>query len=160
MHSQSPILKTKGALSSLVILTYLWEQSCILHFLTKTACSLYKFWPEKCSSMLEEWQPVKLCWHWQVQSLTKLAHTRKHDSQFIRFSIKCWGANCPKFLWVQLLTLSCNFVLMSLTRVDIVTIISIIISMSTANMSQIKTHLYSVKFKSQLTMKLEKQPAK
>ena len=37
-HSQSPILKTKGALSNLVILTYLWEQSCILHTLTKTAC--------------------------------------------------------------------------------------------------------------------------
>ena len=34
-HSQSPILKTKGALSNLVILTYLWEQSCILHTLTK-----------------------------------------------------------------------------------------------------------------------------
>ena len=35
MHSQSPIFKTKGALSNLVILTYLWEQSCILHTLTK-----------------------------------------------------------------------------------------------------------------------------
>ena len=36
MHSQSPILKlTKGVLSNLVILTYLWEQSCILHTLTK-----------------------------------------------------------------------------------------------------------------------------
>ena len=38
-HSQSPILTlTKGALSNPVILTYLWEQSCILHTLTKTAC--------------------------------------------------------------------------------------------------------------------------
>ena len=46
MHSQSPILKTKGALSNPIILTYLWEQSCILHTLTKY------------SSMLEEWQPV------------------------------------------------------------------------------------------------------
>ena len=35
IHSQSPILKTKGVLSNLVILTYLWEQSCILHTLTK-----------------------------------------------------------------------------------------------------------------------------
>ena len=35
MHSHSPILKTKGVLSNLVILTYLWEQSCILHTLTK-----------------------------------------------------------------------------------------------------------------------------
>ena len=35
MHSQSPILKTKGVLSNPVILTYLWEQSCILHTLTK-----------------------------------------------------------------------------------------------------------------------------
>ena len=34
-HSQSPILKTKGAISNLVILTDLWEQSCILHTLTK-----------------------------------------------------------------------------------------------------------------------------
>ena len=34
-HSQSPILKNKGALSNPVILTYLWEQSCILHTLTK-----------------------------------------------------------------------------------------------------------------------------
>ena len=43
MHSQSPILTlTKGALSNLVIFTYLWEQSCILHTLTKTAC-LCKF---------------------------------------------------------------------------------------------------------------------
>ena len=38
MHSQSPILKTKGRSANLVILTYLWEQSCILHTLTKTAC--------------------------------------------------------------------------------------------------------------------------
>ena len=46
-HSQSPILTlTKGALSNPVILTYLWEQSCILHTLTKTAC-LCKFWSEK-----------------------------------------------------------------------------------------------------------------
>ena len=29
------ILKTKGVLSNLVILRYLWEQSCILHTLTK-----------------------------------------------------------------------------------------------------------------------------
>ena len=35
MHSQSPILKTKGVLSDPVILTYLWEQSCILHTLNK-----------------------------------------------------------------------------------------------------------------------------
>ena len=35
MHSQSPILKSKGALSNPVILTYLWEQSCILHTLNK-----------------------------------------------------------------------------------------------------------------------------
>ena len=34
-HSQSPILKTKGVLRNPVILTYLWEQSCILHTLTK-----------------------------------------------------------------------------------------------------------------------------
>ena len=35
MHSQSPILKTKGVLSNPVILTYLWEQSYILHTLNK-----------------------------------------------------------------------------------------------------------------------------
>ena len=36
MHSQSPILKlNKGVLSNPVILTYLWEQSCILHTLTR-----------------------------------------------------------------------------------------------------------------------------
>ena len=35
MHSQSPILKTNGVLSNLVILTYLWEQSCMLHTLNK-----------------------------------------------------------------------------------------------------------------------------
>ena len=35
MHSQSQILKTKGVLSNPVILRYLWEQSCILHTLTK-----------------------------------------------------------------------------------------------------------------------------
>ena len=35
MHNQSLILKTKGALSDPVILTYLWEQSCILHTLNK-----------------------------------------------------------------------------------------------------------------------------
>ena len=35
-HSQSPILKlTKEVLSNPVILTYLWEQGCILHTLTK-----------------------------------------------------------------------------------------------------------------------------
>ena len=64
MHSQSPILKlTKGALSNLVILTYLWEKSCILHTLTKL--------PDKCmnliqkvSSMLEECGPVQLLWRW------------------------------------------------------------------------------------------------
>ena len=43
MHSRSPILKTKGALSNPVILTYLLEQSCILHTLTKTACLVYEF---------------------------------------------------------------------------------------------------------------------
>ena len=37
-HNQSPILKTKGVLSNLAIPTCLWEQSCILHALTKTAC--------------------------------------------------------------------------------------------------------------------------
>ena len=40
MHSQSPILKTKGVVSNPVILIYLWEQSCILHSLTKLpACN-------------------------------------------------------------------------------------------------------------------------
>ena len=40
-HSQSPFLKTKGVLSNPVILRYLWEQSCILHTLTKLpACNL------------------------------------------------------------------------------------------------------------------------
>ena len=39
-HGQSPILKTKGVLSNPVILTYLFEQSCILHTLTKLpACN-------------------------------------------------------------------------------------------------------------------------
>ena len=52
-HSQSPILTlTKGVLSNPVILTYLWEQSCILHTLTKTAC-LCKFWSEKCLQCLK-----------------------------------------------------------------------------------------------------------
>ena len=43
MHSQSPILKTKGAPRNPVILTYLWEQSCILHALTKLPayCNFY-----------------------------------------------------------------------------------------------------------------------
>ena len=41
MPSQSRILKTKEVLSNPVILTYLWEQSCILHTLTKLpACNL------------------------------------------------------------------------------------------------------------------------
>ena len=39
-HSQSPILKTKGTLSNPGFLQS-YEQSCILHTLTKTAC-LYK----------------------------------------------------------------------------------------------------------------------
>ena len=52
-HSQSLILTlTKGVLSNPVILTYLWEQSCILHTLTKTAC-LCKFWSEKCLQCLK-----------------------------------------------------------------------------------------------------------
>ena len=39
-HSQSPIFKTKGVLSNLIILTYLREQSYILHTLTKLpACN-------------------------------------------------------------------------------------------------------------------------
>ena len=37
MHSQSPILKTKGVLSNLGFLQS-YEQSSILHALTKTAC--------------------------------------------------------------------------------------------------------------------------
>ena len=54
-HSQSPILKlTKGALSNPVILTYLWEQSCILHTLTKTAY-LCKFWSKKCLNAWRMW---------------------------------------------------------------------------------------------------------
>ena len=40
-HSQ--FLKTKGVLSNPVILTDQWEQSYILHTLTKTPCLLYKF---------------------------------------------------------------------------------------------------------------------
>ena len=41
MHSQSPILKTKGVLSNPVTFRYLREQSCILHTLTKLpACNL------------------------------------------------------------------------------------------------------------------------
>ena len=47
--------------------------------------------------MLEEWKPVKLCWYWQVQSLTKLAHMRKQDSQCNVFSIKCYGATPSNF---------------------------------------------------------------
>ena len=52
MHSQSPIHKTKGALSNWVILTYLWEQSCILHTLTKLpACNL------ELKSVFSAWRP-------------------------------------------------------------------------------------------------------
>ena len=32
---------------------------------------------QKVSSMLEERGPVEFLWHWQVQSLTKMAHTSK-----------------------------------------------------------------------------------
>ena len=53
MHSQSPILKTKGVLSNPVILTYLWEQSHILHTLTKLpACNLE---PKSVFSALRLW---------------------------------------------------------------------------------------------------------
>ena len=51
-HSQSPILKTKGALSNLGILTCL-QQSCILHTLNKLPASVILI--QKVSSMLEEY---------------------------------------------------------------------------------------------------------
>ena len=82
-----------------------WEQSCILHTLTKTAC-LYKLWPKKCSSMNSTCEVVLA----SVQSLTKLAHMSKQNSQFRGFSIKCYDANCPQFPLVQLLIFGCNFV--------------------------------------------------
>ena len=46
--------------------------------------------------MPKEWWPVKMCRHWQVQSLTKVAHMSKETCQFSGLSIKYWGANCPK----------------------------------------------------------------
>ena len=55
MLSQSPILKSKGVLSNPVILTYLWEQSCILHTLN---CLPSVILVRKVSSMLEECGPV------------------------------------------------------------------------------------------------------
>ena len=52
MHSQSPILKTKGALSNLVILTYLQTK---LHppYPSQTACLMYEFRSEKCLQCLK-----------------------------------------------------------------------------------------------------------
>ena len=42
-HSQSPILTlTKGVLSNPVILTYLWEQSCIIHTLIEPATNKFR----------------------------------------------------------------------------------------------------------------------
>ena len=68
MHSQSPILTlTKGALSNPVILTYLWEQSYILHTLTEPATNEFRIYS---NSMLELRGPVKFLGHWQVQMLT------------------------------------------------------------------------------------------
>ena len=52
-HSQSPILKTKRALSNPVILTYLWEQSCIFRTLTKPTYLVYQFRSEKCLQCLK-----------------------------------------------------------------------------------------------------------
>ena len=40
-------------LSNPVILTYLWEHSCIIHTLTKTACLVYQFRSEKCLQCLK-----------------------------------------------------------------------------------------------------------
>ena len=52
MHSQSPIPKDYGTLSKAIILTYLREQSCILHTLTKPTIILY-FWSKECLECLK-----------------------------------------------------------------------------------------------------------
>ena len=65
MHSQSQFLKLKGAQQPGNSYRSMGKK---LHppYPTKSAC-LYtvQFRSEKCSLILEERQPVKLCWHWQ-----------------------------------------------------------------------------------------------
>ena len=52
MHSQSPVLETKGVLSNPVILRYLQTK---LHppYPNKTACSVYEFRSQKCPQFLK-----------------------------------------------------------------------------------------------------------
>ena len=76
MHSQSPILKVRGAQQP--INSYI-SMGTKLHppYPNQTACLVYKFRSERCSSMLVELGPVEFLWWWQVQFLTKLADTSK-----------------------------------------------------------------------------------
>ena len=55
MHSQSLILKTKGALRKLVILRYLWEQICILYTLTKLPAKCMNFDPKSVFNAWRMW---------------------------------------------------------------------------------------------------------
>ena len=75
MYSQSPILKGYGVLNNLVILTKLHLHPPHLPVLPLPICP--KFRSEKCSSMLEECEPVEFLGHSQVEFFTQFAHTSK-----------------------------------------------------------------------------------
>ena len=72
-HSQSPILRTKGVLSNLVILTNLQTK---LHP-PYANCLLVLNLDQKVSSMLEECGPVDFLGCLKVQFLTKLTDMSK-----------------------------------------------------------------------------------
>ena len=75
-HSQSPILKTKGALSNLVILRYLQTKLYPPHS-NQTACLVYEFRSEKHFQCLKNVGLYNSFCSWQVQFLAKLAHMSK-----------------------------------------------------------------------------------
>ena len=171
MHSQSPILKTKGAFSNPVILTYLWEQSCILHTLTKLpACNLepksvfiaWRQWTciiplelvgsvsAKVGSHKQVDLPIHRLQLWMLGC--QLSHTHlsliTHTWPWFDLSRSSPPCESPaqsssKLVWAwQIEYFECN------------------LYVNTLDTSQKETCLVSIRFKSQLTMKLEEKPPK
>ena len=173
MHSQSPILRlASGVFGILVILTYLREQSCILHTLTKLPAyytldlkGIFNAWRTwacrfpldvagsvsgKVGSHEQVDLPIHKHQHWTLgdQLHQTCPSLIAHTWPIFDPSRSCTPCE-PPMPWTNELVWACQ-----------IGGLNVICNFDTVNTGQKETCLYSVKFKSQLTMKLEKKPPK
>ena len=171
MHSQSPILKTKGALSNPVILTYLWEQSCILHTLIKLpACNLEP------KSIFNAWRLLACIIPLEVAGSVsgKVGSHEQVDLPIHRLQL--WILGC-QLTHTHLSLIACTWPWFDPSRSCTpceppaqsssrlvwtwqIEYFECNLYVDTVDMSQKEICLISMRFKSQLTMKLEKKPPK